>query len=253
MPGSGHTYELTNGGAGNRNKTAGDAIFHCHFYPHFAQGMWYHIRIQDTFEKGTVLAVSRCRRSAEPDSTVTASTTRRSNCAAASRRPAPVRCPTANCPTACRSRRSCRCPARPCRRCRPRSPSVAVDRGDFGVLSGRRGAERSRPGSRLLRRPWSTCDDVAAGMNPGFPFWLAGNNCGEIVPGGDPCPQGTVGQRMSTPPLDMLTEAGAELFRHRLAVRRIARHRPAAGTAACRATTCAATPRAACRWTPRTA
>ena len=50
MPGSGHTYELVNGGAGNRNKTAGDAIFHCHFYPHFAQGMWYHIRIQDTFE-----------------------------------------------------------------------------------------------------------------------------------------------------------------------------------------------------------
>ena len=58
MPGSGHTYELVNGGAGNRNKTAGDAIFHCHFYPHFAQGMWYHIRIQDMFEQGTVLAVS---------------------------------------------------------------------------------------------------------------------------------------------------------------------------------------------------
>ena len=59
MPGSGHTYELVNGGAGNRNKTSGDAIFHCHFYPHFAQGMWYHIRIKDTFERGTVLAVSK--------------------------------------------------------------------------------------------------------------------------------------------------------------------------------------------------
>jgi hypothetical protein len=47
-----------NGGAGNRNKTSGDAIFHCHFYPHFAQGMWYHIRIKDTFERGTVLAAS---------------------------------------------------------------------------------------------------------------------------------------------------------------------------------------------------
>ena len=58
MPGSGHTYELVNGGAGNRNKTAGDAIFHCHFYPHFAQGMWYHIRNQDVIETGTVLAVS---------------------------------------------------------------------------------------------------------------------------------------------------------------------------------------------------
>ena len=58
MPGSGHTYELVNGGVGNRNKTAGDAIFHCHFYPHFAQGMWYHIRIQDVFETGSLLTVS---------------------------------------------------------------------------------------------------------------------------------------------------------------------------------------------------
>ncbi len=55
MPGSGHTYELAYGGAGNRNKTAGDAIFHCHFYPHFAQGMWYHIRNHDVMETGTLL------------------------------------------------------------------------------------------------------------------------------------------------------------------------------------------------------
>jgi hypothetical protein len=58
MPGSGHTYELVNRGAGNRNSTTGDAIFHCHFYPHFAQGMWYHMRIHDVYETGTVLAVS---------------------------------------------------------------------------------------------------------------------------------------------------------------------------------------------------
>jgi len=58
MPGSGHTYELVNGGAGNRNHTVGDAIFHCHFYPHFAQGMWYHQRNNDTFQSGTVLQVS---------------------------------------------------------------------------------------------------------------------------------------------------------------------------------------------------
>ena len=43
-PGVGYTYEINNGGSGNRNKSAGDAIFHCHFYPHFAQGMWYHWR-----------------------------------------------------------------------------------------------------------------------------------------------------------------------------------------------------------------
>jgi len=57
-PGSGYTYEINFGGSGNRNKTAGDAIFHCHFYPHFAQGMWEMWRIHDTMETGTVLAVS---------------------------------------------------------------------------------------------------------------------------------------------------------------------------------------------------
>lgn len=57
-PGSGYTYEIAFGGSGNRNKTVGDAIFHCHFYPHFAQGMWYMWRIHDVFEAGTRLAVS---------------------------------------------------------------------------------------------------------------------------------------------------------------------------------------------------
>ncbi|GKS69439.1 hypothetical protein W03_14430 [Nitrosomonas sp. PY1] len=57
-PGSGYTYEIAFGGSGNRNKTVGDAIFHCHFYPHFAQGMWYLWRNHDVFEAGTKLAVS---------------------------------------------------------------------------------------------------------------------------------------------------------------------------------------------------
>lgn len=57
-PGSGYTYEIAFGGSGNRNKTVGDAIFHCHFYPHFAQGMWYMWRNHDVFEAGTKLAVS---------------------------------------------------------------------------------------------------------------------------------------------------------------------------------------------------
>jgi hypothetical protein len=57
-PGIGYTYEINFGGAGNRNKTAGDAIFHCHFYPHFAQGMWYHQRNYDVFEAGTLLSVT---------------------------------------------------------------------------------------------------------------------------------------------------------------------------------------------------
>ena len=57
-PGVGYTYEINFGGSGNRNKSAGDAIFHCHFYPHFAQGMWYHWRNNDTLQTGTILAAT---------------------------------------------------------------------------------------------------------------------------------------------------------------------------------------------------
>lgn len=57
-PGIGYTYEINFGGSGNRNKSAGDAIFHCHFYPHFAQGMWYHWRHYDVLEEGSLLDVS---------------------------------------------------------------------------------------------------------------------------------------------------------------------------------------------------
>ena len=55
-PGSSFTYEIAYGGGGNRNKTPGDSIFHCHFYPHFAQGMWGLFRVHDVFEIGTQLA-----------------------------------------------------------------------------------------------------------------------------------------------------------------------------------------------------
>lgn len=54
-PGGGYTYEIAYGGSGNRNRTAGDSIFHCHFYPHFAQGMWALWRVHDVFEPGTKL------------------------------------------------------------------------------------------------------------------------------------------------------------------------------------------------------
>lgn len=40
-------------GSGNRNRTVGDSIFHCHLYPHFAQGMWELWRVHDVFEDGT--------------------------------------------------------------------------------------------------------------------------------------------------------------------------------------------------------
>ncbi len=52
-PGSSFTYEIHYGGSGNRNHTPGDSIFHCHLYPHFAQGMWELWRAHDVFESGT--------------------------------------------------------------------------------------------------------------------------------------------------------------------------------------------------------
>ena len=52
-PGNGFTLEMTYNGSGNRNQTVGDSIFHCHFYPHFAQGMWALWRVHDVFEDGS--------------------------------------------------------------------------------------------------------------------------------------------------------------------------------------------------------
>ena len=54
-PGSSFTAEIAYEGGGNLNKTVGDSIFHCHFYPHFAQGMWSLWRVHDVLEKGTRL------------------------------------------------------------------------------------------------------------------------------------------------------------------------------------------------------
>ena len=55
VPGSAFSLEITYNGSGNRNQTVGDSIFHCHFYPHFAQGMWSLWRVHDVFEEGTPL------------------------------------------------------------------------------------------------------------------------------------------------------------------------------------------------------
>ena len=54
-PGSSFTLEMSYNGSGNRNQAVGDSIFHCHFYPHFAQGMWAMWRVHDVFEAGTAL------------------------------------------------------------------------------------------------------------------------------------------------------------------------------------------------------
>ncbi len=51
-PRQGQTYQIAYLG-GNRNLSVGDSIFHCHMYPHFAQGMWGLWRNHDVFEDGT--------------------------------------------------------------------------------------------------------------------------------------------------------------------------------------------------------
>ncbi len=52
-PQQGFSYAIYYGGTGNRNVTPGDSIFHCHLYPHFAQGMWELWRAHDVLEDGT--------------------------------------------------------------------------------------------------------------------------------------------------------------------------------------------------------
>src|ERR1041385_4779106 len=76
-PGFGFTSEIAHGGTGNRNQTVGDSIFHCHFYPHFAQGMWELWRSHDVFEAGTVLdanGIPVAGARALPDGEITAGT-----------------------------------------------------------------------------------------------------------------------------------------------------------------------------------
>lgn len=53
--GTTYTLEMVYNGSGNRNQTVGDSIFHCHFYPHFAGGMWSLWRVHDVYETGTIL------------------------------------------------------------------------------------------------------------------------------------------------------------------------------------------------------
>lgn len=47
-----YTLDILNG-AGSLNGMIGDAIFHCHLYPHFHEGMWTLWRIYDRLEDGT--------------------------------------------------------------------------------------------------------------------------------------------------------------------------------------------------------
>jgi hypothetical protein len=75
-PGASYTLEMVYNGSGNRNKVVGDSIFHCHFYPHFAAGMWAMWRTHDVFESGTELVggVPKAGSRALPDGEIIAGT-----------------------------------------------------------------------------------------------------------------------------------------------------------------------------------
>ncbi len=55
VPGSTYNMQMVYWGSGNKNLTVGDQIFHCHFYPHFAGGMWSMWRVHDVLEAGSKL------------------------------------------------------------------------------------------------------------------------------------------------------------------------------------------------------
>ena len=210
MPGSGHTYEYVYGGAGNRNKTVGDAIFHCHFYPHFAQGMWYHLRNHDVFEKGTVLAVSAADDPQNPTTGFHAVPfDLRSGQPAVGARALP----DGELPDGSPIPAVVPLPGKPM----PQMPATvsvaAVDRGGYSLGGGRTPPDGIPDSAQAVVDRASvagvdTIPGTADDVSPGYPFWLAGNECG-IPTATNACPQGIVGQRMPTPPLDMLTEAGA--------------------------------------------
>ena len=168
-PGAGYTYEINFGGSGNRNKSAGDAIFHCHFYPHFAQGMWYHWRNNDTFSAGTKLAASGAGyhtarwalnnttpavgSRAYPDGEIVAGT------------PIPAVVPL---------------------------PGKALP-----VMPGAVQVVQNPLNSPFNGKPLGSLAKVIdRTQNPGYPFWIAGI-------------EDTIGHRPPTPPLDMLSKAQA--------------------------------------------
>jgi hypothetical protein len=175
MPGSGHTYELVNGGAGNRNHTVGDAIFHCHFYPHFAQGMWYHQRNHDVFETGTVLAVSGGSETYHTNKFDLQSGRPMAGARAL---------PDGELPDGSPIPAIVPLPGKPM----PQMPAegvhvIPVDRGGFSLLGGRIPPDGTDDSSQaVVNRTTVAGADGDLGteddVSPGYPFWLAGNECG---------------------------------------------------------------------------
>jgi manganese oxidase len=138
-PGSAYTMEIAHLGSGNLNKVVGDSIFHCHFYPHFAAGMWAHWRSHDVFEIGTQLdqygtPISGWNR-VQPDGEIEAGT------------PIPALVPM---PT------------------KPMAPMPA--RVQIVTVADPNDPTGPPVGWRAETHP----DDLKAGINPGFPFFIPG-------------------------------------------------------------------------------
>ena len=172
-PGAGYTYEINNGGSGNRNKSVGDAIFHCHFYPHFAQGMWYMWRINDTFSAGTRLAASGTGYHTSPWATGNSTPATGSRAypdgeiVAGTPIPAVVPLP---------------------------GKGLAPTPGEVTVVT-------NPLLSPLNGKPLGSLAKVVdRTKNPGYPFWVAGI-------------EDTIGHRPPTPPLDMLSKAKAQALK----------------------------------------
>jgi len=208
-PASGYTYEINFGGAGNRNKSAGDAIFHCHFYPHFAQGMWELWRIHDVFEAGTRLAAS-----GDPADPVAFHGT---PFALFDGTPAvhPQAGQSGGIPASARTR------ALPDGEILAGTPIPAVVPLPGAALAPMPGEvvivqknanppQDNDPDSSQAHVIRTDVDGEGKLKNPGYPFWIAGVDCGGDA---DACTQGVVGQRAPTPPLDMLSEQQAQQLR----------------------------------------
>jgi len=163
-PGSAYTYEIAFGGSGNRNRTPGDSIYHCHFYPHFAMGMWELWRTHDTFQSGTRLKVTGAGTHATPwalkDGTPAQGARALPDGEIVAGTPIPGLVPL------------------PGKAMAPIPGAVTVEP---KVVNGKTVGSVAKVLDRTI--------------NPGFPFYIAGI-------------ESIVGQRGTTPPLDMLASAG---------------------------------------------
>ena len=165
-PGSAYTLDYVYWGSGNKNLTVGDSIFHCHFYPHFAQGMWSLWRVHDVFEDGTILDnngrpnTALAWNRALPDGEIAAGT------------PTPAVVPLPEYAMAPIPARVKLCPV--------------AGPADFATYSGTACPVSPPPNAVIGYKALVNSDDLAAGRNPGFPYFVPG----------------LAGQRPPAPPLD---------------------------------------------------